>query len=277
MEYSDNIKKILKEYPELHLELEFPLGITISLFERSHYTFKKSIGELIVPQFAHFFDKVLKYTLEQYFTKSKYQLEYPITRLQKIIRTVFNEKNYNSELDWNIAYDFRSSFATLFTMYFDEKKLSKVKLPLKTLMPFNRAVASIYTEILFFKIEKRLENILKKKKFDEMRLSLFYLIDNKSYTVNSFTKKNKRIIQPKDVERFHKIDMEFWNIISSKDSYKFSPNKKYTKKMYEFTSELRFQGKKDFVAYRETLEKFGLDPLKDDSYRKSYSKYLKQK
>ncbi len=59
--------------------------------------------------------------------------------------------------------------------------------------------------------------------------------------------------------------------------WKLSPNRLYTKEMFEYTSKLKLDGIKDYVACRKTLEKFGLDPLKEESYSKQYRFYIKMR
>ena len=57
----------------------------------------------------------------------------------------------------------------------------------------------------------------------------------------------------------------------------FRSNIKYTQSMFEYTDSLIIDGYKKMSAYRKTLEVFKMNPLNDDSYRRSYYKYLKNK
>lgn len=55
------------------------------------------------------------------------------------------------------------------------------------------------------------------------------------------------------------------------------PNRKYTKEMFEYASKLIFEGKKKYVAFQETLERFKFDPFKEECFGKAYRKYLAEK
>lgn len=57
----------------------------------------------------------------------------------------------------------------------------------------------------------------------------------------------------------------------------FTPNVKYTQSMFEYTDKLIVDGYKKMAAYQKTLEYFNMNPLDDDSYRRSYYRYLKNK
>jgi hypothetical protein len=65
--------------------------------------------------------------------------------------------------------------------------------------------------------------------------------------------------------------------LSLKNINEYIPNKKYTPEMFEHTWNIYIGGEKKYIAAGITLEKFGFDWTKLESYLKRYSLYLKKR
>lgn len=83
-----------------------------------------------------------------------------------------------------------------------------------------------------------------------------------------------------DLDKLYKRSIKLLSGLSlflKREKSKTEPNRKYSIDMFNYTSELKMNGLKDFVAHQNTLKKFGFDIEKFDSYGKQYRAYLKNK
>lgn len=147
---------------------------------------------------------------------------------------------------------------------------------------------NLSVHLLFWKVEEKLFDILEKTQklsqtdyssfIDEFRYGDFgeLLIAAYEHYIKYSKRPHKNKVFSK--EEFEIIEYQlFWIsdfILGIQQSRK--PNVKYTPEMFAYTSKLIDEGFKKEKAYGKTLEKFHESTLYWDSYRRSYSKYMKK-
>lgn len=137
-----------------------------------------------------------------------------------------------------------------------------------------------YEASLFFKaLDRKIEALIRKLIPKGVLMNENDLIQETRQTKKEIFDKylNEVLLKFKDPSEF--TEEHLFNFIKEffHQPTQATPNKKYTPEMFELTSALLYTGKKDYVAYEETLEKYGFDKDKADSYRKRYKNYLKEK
>lgn len=106
--------------------------------------------------------------------------------------------------------------------------------------------------------------------------SLFHIILSVLFDIFEFELKRK-VLSPNTIAERVTPRLKFLDVLLDRRNYIIKPNKKYDEEIFNFTSDLLFNGKKKYVACMETLEHFRLDSEKFDSYRKRYDAFLNRK
>lgn len=212
-----------------------------------------------------------------YFSNKDQWIEIDDTLFRKFLAFVYEKKNWGKD-DW-VPLALSDNLNTLLLFYFPDYLLKKIKLPKKPLALVNHSLFQVCRSSHYYKVSNLLKSLLKNSEFLSEFNAFFILFDfiSAHKGLESFNKKHCRLITWDECNTLLKEKLQFIENLFEKNNWKIEPNKKYTAKMFEFVNQKRLEGLKCYVAYRQTLEKFGFHPDKEDSFRKQYNAYLKKR
>jgi len=200
---------------------------------------------------------------------------------EKVLTVIFDKSRWENE-SFHYPTNVRKDIASFLVYILPKDFLSKLHLKANIIGMINidLSIAWIISEVN--KIEQNLNGMLNNNTIKKLGFLTINVL-SKSFEINSnrkvkaFTKNQKRLVFDADLENMFKDEILFWDILTIRGNYNISPNKKYTVEMFDITTDYIQKGYKEYVAFSETLILFDFDPLKDDSYRKAYKTYLKNK
>jgi len=198
------------------------------------------------------------------------------------VLTVLFDKNCWEEESFHYQTDVSRGIVLLFLNVLPKDFLIKLRLKASIIEMINIEIYENWVINEVYKIEQKLNSMLNNHTINKLGFLtadvLFKSFEIKSKSkLKSFTKKYKRLAFVEDLTKLFNNEILFWDILTIRGNYNISPNKKYTVEMFNITTEYIQKGYKEYVAFSETLTQFYFDPLKDDSYRKAYKTYLKNK
>jgi len=191
------------------------------------------------------------------------------------IQFVYNKNNWE-ECDY---YDIKHNVTTLLLFFIPDEIVTKISMPTILLSKVNLDILKEWAYQKAYSIKQTINNKLRNAEFLET-IEAFHIINSSvcnERKIKHFTQKQKRIVTYKEINEVMKNELEFWKNLFKRDNYKYTPNRKYSDEMFEFTTQKKLEGYKDYVAYQKTLEKYGMDEMKDDSFGKMYRNYIKNK
>lgn len=213
--------------------------------------------------------------LRNYDKDDKKYIEYLSQKhFNKFIEFVFEERNWEE----TYYYIFNVEMSMMFLFFFPDKILQKIKLPIKLLMEVNLSIERQWEIQKSFSIIDSVKREYKNSQFIQNMLVYQMIMQSlrDDSKIKNYTSKHRRIISYSELNDQMKDRLEFWKNLLNQDNYKMTPNKKYSDEMFAYTSQMRFEGYKAYIACIKTLEKFKLDPAKDESYAKQYRDHLKK-
>ena len=257
------------------------LDQNIELFQAAYKLFRPS-SEINVSKsdFDNFFyfqkQLLLNWNKKKPIPKKKEYLLF-----EKVLNVLFDKACWEDD-NFQDPLDLRNKIVMFFVIVLPKDILSKLHLKPEILEMININISRDWIVDEVFKTQHNLKSMLNKKtikKLDSLFNSVFYnsfeCVDCSK--VKAFTQIHKRLVFDEDLTKIFSNEILFWDILTIRGNYNISPNKKYTVKMFDITTDYIQKGYKEYVAFSETLTLFGFDPLKDDSYRKAYKTYLKNK
>jgi len=212
-----------------------------------------------------------------YFGKKGEMFSIDAALLKKFLAFIY-EKKYWGKNDW-VPSALSDNMNILLLFYFPNDFLKKIILPQKTLTIINYSLFKVCQGSHNYKLGYLLKSLYKETKFLYEFNAWFIIFDffSESKALERFNKKNKRVITWEECNSLLKEKLKLIDNLFDKNNWKVEPNKKYHEEMFEFVNQKRLEGLKCYVAYQQTLEKYGFNPDKEDSFRKQYNAYLKKK
>lgn len=214
-------------------------------------------------------DKIMKNKSRPYKSKIKSTDEKAFVKLIKII----SSQKYFSKGQ----YDLTEFFANSIFIYIPDKYLTIFEFPPSHLMKVNESIVWVWADMKTFEIKKKLKELYNFNNpliNDESFSCISNSITDKK-EVRKFTKEKNRIILLSDLNKLFEKQLAFWGILISKSALKHIPNKKYPNEMHEYTQQMIESGYKASKVYEMALGKFNMNPLKYESYEKSFRAWKK--